>query len=121
MTAQVGQTALINQRAVCDYGAFWDIRMKDGSLIIETDDGPSLSTLKSVGPKVNDGRGHSVLVERLAGTIAAFIDGAAVGTAPSPAALRQLPPLVSHTDPCVSSDGTLPFAGSVADVCLTSL
>jgi hypothetical protein len=120
MTAQVGQTALINQRATCDFGQFWDIRMIDGALLVETAEGANLSTFKTVGPKVNDGGKHSVTIARVSGTIAGFIDGAAVGTVASSASLRQLTPLVTHSDPCDQRDGTLPLVGAVADVCLTT-
>jgi hypothetical protein len=120
MTAQVGQTALINQRATCDFGQFWDIRMSDGALLVETAEGANLSTFKTVGPKVNDGGKHSVTIARVSGTIAGFIDGAAVGTVASSTSLRQLTPLVTHSDPCDQRDGTLPLVGAVADVCLTT-
>jgi hypothetical protein len=121
MTTQAGLTALINQRATCDFGQFWDIRMNDGSLLVETDEGVNLSTCQTGGPRVNDGGRHSVTVARVNGAIAAFIDGAPVGTVVSTASLRQLTPLVSHSDPCDQIDGTRPFVGAVADVCLTTL
>jgi hypothetical protein len=124
--------ALVNQRAVCGQGMFWDLRLWYGGLQLETDDSattgtrsPRLSLVNSTGAdagmRVNDGRPHQVLVRRVAGTATIYIDGVASGSGPDSAMLGALPPLTSGTDVCDGhSQGTVPFVGTITGICLTS-
>jgi hypothetical protein len=118
-TTQIGLVALLNQRAVCTIGDFWDIRMQDGSLLVEISGAGNYAKLTTSGPIVNDGLAHSVVVERVAGAVAAFIDGASVAVGPSTASFGPLPALMTGKDVC-HDDGTVGLIGTVANGCLTS-
>jgi hypothetical protein len=129
---QTGLTALVNQRASCGYGMFWDLRLND-HVAFETDDGvPTMAghytRFDSTNSHVNDGQPHCIVAQRVAGTAAIFVDDAPSGSAPSLAAFRQLAPLVKDSDPCdgeggappTGRDGTKPFTGTIANLCVTS-
>ena len=123
MGTQTELTALVNQRRICYFGAFWDIRVENGALIIETDGNSQANWMSftTKGPLVDDGREHSVLVQRRAGTVTAYIDGMASGTSTSRASFGALPPTAIGTDPCDNSvDHTVAFTGKVTNLCITS-
>jgi hypothetical protein len=121
--SQTGRTALVNQRRICYFEAFWDIRVSDGALLIETDQNSQsnwvLFTTK--GPLVNDGQVHTVLVRRSAETVTAYIDGIASGSFISRASFGPLAPIAIGTDPCdnTSMDSTVAFTGKVTNLCIT--
>jgi hypothetical protein len=138
-TASAQHDALVNQRAHCGNGMFWDVRTTGGQVRIETDDHVSGSdptahfTGMSSTARVDDGRPHCVIISRKAQTMTIFIDGVAAGSTTSMASFAQLAPLVSGTDPCDGQgctsvpgfgtpcrDGTNPFAGTLSDLCLES-
>jgi Laminin G domain len=121
-TVQSGLVALANQRGVCGFGVFWDIRIQNGLLFVETDDNTSYTNLVSTGKTVNDGQPHDVLVNRTAGTLTAYIDGVASGSKRSAASLASLPPLLSRTDPCIghTGDPTVAFVGTIANLCVAA-
>jgi hypothetical protein len=138
-TASAQHDALVNQRAHCGNGMFWDVRTTGGQVRIETDDHVSGSdptahfTGMSSTARVDDGHPHCVIISRKAQTMTIFIDGVAAGSTTSMASFAQLAPLVSGTDPCDGQgctsvpgfgtpcrDGTNPFAGALSDLCLES-
>jgi hypothetical protein len=121
-TAQTQFAALVNQRAVCSHGGFWDVRMTSGGLFaVETDDGTSYTPLTTTGPRVNDGLSHDVRVQRVAGMLTVYLDGTPTGSASSPASFGQLAPLRTGTDVCTPTiDGTMTLAGTITDLCVTS-
>jgi hypothetical protein len=124
VTTQTGWAALLNQRSVCFFAVFWDIRQTDaGTLLVETDNNTSTS-YQSVQStiKINDGKPHDVTVARAAGTLTIRIDGAAAGQGPSSAALGAMPALRVGTDSCgpTSDPATAAFAGAtLSEVCMT--
>lgn len=115
-----GEVAVISQRDVCSNGMFWDVRMGNGQLGVETDDGQGDYTAISGTTVVNDGQPHQVKIARVSGTISFTIDGAAAGSTTSPASFSALPALVSGTDICVGQDSTVVFVGTLANVCVGS-
>jgi hypothetical protein len=123
-TTLAGSVALINQRNVCGVAPYWDIRLSNGNVSAETDDGGDGGTRNSVttsGALVNDGQPHAILVERVNGTLAVFIDGVKAGSTMSVSNFGALPPLEVGKDPCDNVDGTVALVGSVTNVCLTAL
>jgi Laminin G domain len=121
-TVQSGLVALANQRGVCYFGVFWDIRIQNGLLFVETDDNTNYTKLVSTGKTVNDGQPHDLLVKRTAGTLTAYVDGVASGSLPAASSLASLPPLVSRTDPCIghAGDPTVAFVGMIANLCVAA-
>jgi hypothetical protein len=122
-TTQTGWVALLNQRSVCLYGMFWDIRQSGtGTIFVETDDNAVYQSVEST-IKINDGKPHDVGVARLAGTLTIVIDGAPSGQGPSSAALGSLPALRTGNDVCTapgSNPLTAMFAGTtLSQVCIT--
>jgi hypothetical protein len=119
-TMQSARSALINQRAVCWFGGFWDIRLVHGALLIETcDSSVNYTTVTTQGPLVNDGRPHRVIVERVRKRLTVFIDGIASGGGLSNSAFGLLPPVSRH-DPCEMAGEYGPFVGSIANLSLMS-
>jgi hypothetical protein len=100
---------------------FWDVRLLNGSVRAQTDDGINQPTdITSSGPPVNDGSIHSVSVQRVAKVLTIYVDRNAVGSSAAsdmPAAFAQLAPLVSGTDVCSS---TAPLMGTITDLCVSS-
>lgn len=114
-------SAVLNQRAVCNHGVFWDIRLNaNGTLGIETDDG-SRYTAFSSSASVNDGSPHAVVVRRIAGTLSVTVDGAPSGSQGSTSSWGSLAALKNGTDVCVGFDTTVALSGSVTNVCVTPL
>jgi hypothetical protein len=113
-TTQTGLVALVNQRQRCgSYNYWWDLRIKNGTILVETEAVNLTSTAI-----VNDGTSHKVSVQRTNGRVWIYIDGLLSTSAVLVSSIGQLPPLVVGTDPCTST--TAPFAGKVADLCLSS-
>jgi hypothetical protein len=102
-------------RAACRGGNFWDVRLIDGDVNVETDDqNNNYDDLKStVG--VADGLPHTVMLQRSSGTLTIFIDGNASGSGPSTA---QFGPLGWDTGVygCVNLDGTVALSGTLTNV-----
>lgn len=123
-TAQTGLVAVLNQRIVCGTQNFWDIRILNGHIYAEVDDGTNFTTLTSTAT-VNNGQAHDVVVQRTALTLAITIDGQASGSMKAKASLNALPPLLTGTDPCQSpnpgSDETVAFSGTLKNVCVVRL
>ena len=116
VTSQTGLVALLNQRKSCDYGVFWDIRQSMlGMILVELDSGSSYKTLKSTGLVINDGNPHDVTVARASGKLTIQIDGVVTGESTSSESLGVLPPLRVGKHVCVS---TVPFAGTLSEVCI---
>ncbi len=140
-------SAVVNQRAYCTNGMFWDIRVSadprgsqdSGQIFVEVDDHVAVSdpaahyTGLSSTVRVDDGHAHCLMISRKAKTITIFIDGIEAGSASSMSSLGQLPPLVTGTDPCggygcidvpnfgrACGSGTSPFVGTISDLCLES-
>ena len=119
-TTQSARTALINQRAFCWFGGFWDIRLVNGALLIETcDSSVNYTTVSTQGPLVNDGRPHRVIVERVRKRLTVYIDGIASGGGLSNSAFGLLPPVSRH-DPCERAGEYGPFVGSIANLSVMS-
>jgi len=122
------RTALVNQRASCastfcvQPDTFWDIRLLNGALYIETSDSVRNCSQVTTNGTVNDGKPHRVIVQRVAQRITATIDGVpsvAPDAGTSKSSFGQLPP-VSKTDPCEATGSTAPFLGTIANLCVTS-
>jgi hypothetical protein len=123
-TTAPGVSALFNQRAVCDHGDFWDIRLGNrapGGLNIETDDGRHYSEVSTEAP-LNDGRPHAIVVSRIGGEFSVDVDGvwqALDYWTTTPAAdFAELPALKRGIDVCQPL-GTQVFMGTLGDVCVT--
>jgi hypothetical protein len=126
-TVIANYVALVNQRAICGGGMYWDIRINNGFLKYESQDNgasPFFSINSSM--RVTDGVAHAVVITRKAGTLAITVDGAFDGfeDAGASSSFAQLPPLDVGTDPCEGDgggkDGTLPFVGSLTKLCISS-
>lgn len=131
-TTQTGEVAVANQRATCGPDNFWDVRLdangSNSQVGIETDDvtgdggTPNDAQLDGCAV-VNDGASHHVVVQRVGGVIAIFVDGIFNGSTASTSNLVALPPLVTGNDVCVGVDGTAAFdttKGSIGDLCLAT-
>jgi hypothetical protein len=119
-TTQSGRAALLNQRAACTSGTYWDLRFSSGKLEIETDDHSSYTDLLSTGPDLNDGATHDVVVARVGGELTITIDGVASGSSGSAASFGALPALASGVDVCDGNDGTSAFEGTLSSVCVSA-
>jgi hypothetical protein len=123
-TTQTGQVALLNQRNVCFFGLFWDLRIYSGTLDVQTDDGTNFVEFQTtVPPLVNDGNLHAVVIRRVARVITVTIDGTPAGTSTDVTSFASLPPFQTGHDPCQSGpnkDGTVAFAGTLENVCMTA-
>jgi hypothetical protein len=119
-TTASGRVALVNQRTACSSGMFWDLRLSGGEIEIQTDDGSHSTDLTGTGPEMDDGAPHSVRVSRVAGTLTISVDGATSGTGASAASFGALPPLVTGSDGCDGQDGTVPFSGTISNLCVGS-
>jgi len=124
-TTQNGLAALANQRAVCAFSDFWDIRLaSNGTLDVETVDatqGANGTGLKKVGPRINDGVPHKVMVQRTSETLTVYVDGVAGASAISRTSFGQLAPVRIGSDVCtVAIDGTMPLTGTLSDLCVAS-
>jgi hypothetical protein len=140
VTTESGPIAIVNERGHCGYGMFWDVRIVGGQIRVETDDemrasDPTAHPLTELfGTKrVDDGQPHRVMIWRKSQTITIFVDGVTAGSASSTSSFGHLSPPVSETDPCdgqgcsqvplfgsVCRDNTMPFAGTLSDLCLES-
>lgn len=135
-TTETGLIALVNQRATCGYAMFWDLRAYPDHMVFETDDGlPGIghyTHIDTTNVHVTDGQPHCIVAQRVNGTATIFVDGVLSGSGPSPAVLRQLSPLARGQDACdgprtsdagcptMCHDGTQPFVGTLANLCVTS-
>ncbi|HVY47098.1 MAG TPA: LamG domain-containing protein [Minicystis sp.] len=117
-TTQAGQVAVVNQRHVCAQGMFWDLRLYDGRLGMETDDPDHPYVLLESQRTVNDGQPHAIRVARANLQLEIEIDGATDASTSSETAFAALPPLAEGADVCASTDGTVDFAGTLTDVCV---
>ncbi len=123
-TSTQDKSAVLNQRAICGRGSFWDVRIGThiaGAPAIEIDDGANYTVEWSL-TAVNDGLPHRILITRTSGHVAFFIDGVMTmhdAGAESNANLTVLAPLRIGTDVCEAVDNTKPLVGAVSDVCLT--
>jgi hypothetical protein len=129
-TAQSGLVALLNQRAVCGFSPFWDIRLKDGRLQVETCEDANATQyaqVMSTGALLNDNRQHTIVVERVMQTLVIVIDGAMSGSSRAEASLGPLPPLAAGNDTCTqvvddegatTANDNVVLMGSISDVCI---
>jgi hypothetical protein len=115
-----GVVAVVNQRATCFRGMFWDVRMSNGSLEVETDDGVHYTTLTSTDANVNDGNLHHLWIYRSSGTLHVSIDSAHEHTAASTTSFGALHKLETGTDPCVSAPTNPGSAGPTVPSGLTT-
>jgi hypothetical protein len=131
-STQTGWMSLVNQRTVCAGGMFWDIRMDDGYIVVETDDGmfdsdggwlenPRTTLTSSVA--ANDGVAHCIVVQRVEGVLSLAIDGLLVGEAPSVTSFAALAPLAVGIDVCDCAGPTcappqVALIGTVGAVCV---
>jgi hypothetical protein len=98
----------------------WDVRIGAGKFLVETEGTNGGYATLSSPVTVNDGVPHKVSIARVNGTLTLTIDGKAVISGASTAIYGNLPPLQIGTDPCDNLDGTLPFTGTLSDVCVSS-
>jgi hypothetical protein len=119
-TTQAGSVALVNQRGTCDLQPYWDVRLENGNVQAETDDGGTFYHVTTSGTLVNDGQPHAILVERVQGTLSIFIDGVQSASTSSLSGFAKLPPFEVGLDPCDNVDGTVALVGSLTNLCLTA-
>jgi hypothetical protein len=127
-TLEQGLVAVVNQRAQCGAGMYWDVRLDGGHPMVETDDERRLPdggfsedprTALIASGIVNDGLPHSVLIERWSEVLHVTIDGVASGSSSSTASFLTLAAVVQGEDPCDGTqDMTLPFKGALSEVCV---
>jgi hypothetical protein len=119
-STQTPLVALANQRNWCSYTNMWDLRMEAGVPIMELDDEagePHYTILWGAGPRIDDGRPHDVLIERVSGTLSVNVDGVAASKA-APASLGPLPPLEVGNDICIGRDGTVLLTNLPTNLCI---
>jgi hypothetical protein len=108
--------AVMGQRNVCGHGDFWDIRVVDGHLTVETDDGTNYTALTS-STVVTDNVQRTVLIQRVNEELSISFNGAVDSSATSASSFGFLPPpSTSQVRPvygCVGVDGTQEFEGSM--------
>jgi hypothetical protein len=121
-TTQTPLLALANQRKTCFYGDMWDLRVEGGVPVIEIDDEaglPDYTILWAFGSRIDDGRAHDLLVERVSGVLSVNVDGVRTASTAAPAAsFGPLPPLVVASDICIGVDGTIVPATPPANLCV---
>jgi hypothetical protein len=127
---EIGTTALINQRPLCNASApFWDIRAglpPTGSpanafcIGIETDDTTADDAVDNI-VVLNDGVPHMVVVTRISGTMRISVDGVAGTPVASTSNFGALTPLAIGTDVCdhFNDDGEVSLVGTVTNVCIS--
>ena len=117
-TTQTGVVALVNQRRMCGgIGIWWDLRISDGFVLVET----GTANFTSVGARVNDGKTHRISLRRRGGQVTIYVDDVDSGSKGSTQSIGRLPPFQMGTDPCIGSpDMTMPFAGTITNICVTS-
>jgi len=124
-TTQTTELALVNQRSVCDYGMFWDIRMQpNGFVSAETCDVANAASyvgLLAGAHPINDGKPHDVLVQRAGGVLSIYVDCDNLGSVNSTSSFTALAPLASGADACIGVDGTVALVGTIANVCVGHL
>ena len=131
-TSQTGWLALVNQRAACYTGVYWDIRQcaagdfcqVDNGLFVETEGASNASyqSVRSAGT-INDGNPHNIVVARVAGLLTIRIDGALSGMGPSTASLGAMAAVRIGTDACaLAVPNTANFAAgtTLSNLCITS-
>ncbi len=128
-TLQTTQTdssiALLSQRGSCSAANFWEIRIQNNVLVVETNDVSSgnANDVSYTGcTTLNDGKAHAIVVQRVSSALSVYINGVyASPMVTSTANWAQLPALSNGTDACVGVDGTVTFdtsKGSITNVCL---
>ncbi len=122
-TTQIGLFAIASQRAKCTRGQMWDLHvLATGRLAVDTDDGTHYMALNG-SATVNDGIPHTIVLQRIAGTLAFFVDGVASGSGASLSEFGALVPLRVGTGVCDGTGGEVAFSGSkgtLSDFCLAS-
>jgi hypothetical protein len=118
-SVQDGLVALANQRSSCGPSMLWDVRISDGFILAEVDDGALYTKLVFTGAQVNDGRSHDISVRRTAQTLTTYVDGIASGPMTAPQSLGRLAPLATGVDVCVGVDMTTPLVGALTNLCIT--
>jgi hypothetical protein len=97
-----------------------DIRLSNGALLVETDDPQAYTSVTALGPAINDGLPHDVVVERLAGNLVVLVDSVQVGSKASAANFGGLPPLVVGADACDADGSTIALVGSLTNLCVAA-
>jgi hypothetical protein len=129
-TAQTGWVEVVSQRSACTNGNFWDIRLcapdsqkrctVSGSILVETSSSGAYAFVDSK-IAVNDGSPHDVAVARASGVVKIEVDGKVSGSAPSKASFGSLPAVQTGNGACVGHDSTQLLAGTISDVCISTL
>jgi hypothetical protein len=127
-TTETGLIALVDQRAICTLGMYWDLRAYPDHLVFETDDGlqgtAHYTHFDVVNTHVNDGQPHCLIAQRVGRSVTVFVDGVPSVSVPSLSVFGQLPPLLRGRDPCEGTDaghdGTKPFVGVMTNLCITT-
>jgi hypothetical protein len=131
--------AVISQRAHCDHGMFWDVRIDAaGQLDVETDDALSLGQANEHysqiwSTSVADGKPHCIQIERKAQVLTTLIDGVVSASGMSLSSFGQLPALSVMSDACdgtacttvpnfgmICGDGSFAFVGTLTNICVAS-
>jgi hypothetical protein len=121
-TTQTGLVTLVYQRATCDRGLFWDVRLNPGGILgAEIDNGTSHYTVVFATTPIDDGAVHTVVVKRVSQIISVTIDGIREASGSALANLGTLPRLGSVSgDPCERVDGTTILTGTLTDLCVST-
>jgi hypothetical protein len=108
-----GTVGVIGQRSVCGGGDFWDVRLSNGLVSVETEDAAFTYNHIASTVGVADGHEHRVELRRVSGTLYIVIDGAGAGSGPSAASFGSLPSLSTGAYACVNRDGTVELTGTL--------
>jgi hypothetical protein len=124
-TQNVGLVAVISQRDRCDWRNFWDIRMVDGRVLGELDDGSILTAITG-NTQVADDQWHTVTLARVGAKATLYVDGREDGSSMAAAAnLGNLSVLMIGQDVCgeippTTPGYTAPFFGGIDEVMISS-
>jgi hypothetical protein len=116
-----GVIALLNQRAQCTIGTFWDLQLVNQALYFEIADlvmGDAFVISK--GAPLNDDLPHDIVITRdKIGVVQLKIDGRLAGMATLHQTLAmKLPMLRIGTSVCVGEDPNVNFHGTLSNVCV---
>ncbi|HSY22784.1 MAG TPA: laminin G domain-containing protein [Polyangiaceae bacterium] len=88
-----GAYGMIGQRNMCTYGDFWDVRLINGHVAVETDDATLQThyTMLQSNTMVADGNWHTILIQRSSGSLSISVDGTVDAVGTSSASFGALP------------------------------
>ncbi len=124
-TTAIKGSGVVSQRAECGHSFFWDVRVGQGLLAAELDDGSGGYAACFGTTLVNDGNPHTVVLRRVSEKLSIYVDCQLDVTCDAKTNLSAtLDTLQTKTDACTDptkGDGTLALQGNLDPVCIGKL